>query len=107
MTSIIPFKVTQEAADYIAEIGLQEPFQRILDQIPKHFPFVHEIAVSLVDPQDLGGGPRVVFDVTRDHPASKDDSAGRQWNSWMIETFPPEVFQHFTLFPIYVPSNAR
>jgi hypothetical protein len=107
MSTTVPLSITQEATDYIAEKGLQQPFQRMLDNIPQHFRGLHGIAVSVMDPYDLGGEPRVIIDVTRDYRGLKDDPTEREWDRWVVETFPPEVFQYFVVTSICVPHHLR
>ncbi len=101
MTQTIPLTITSEASAFIADQGLQKTFQELLDNIPKHFSNLHGIAVSLMEPYDLGGGPVVMFDVTRDHPGLVDDPSERQWQHWVVGNYPPEEFEHFVLMTIY------
>jgi len=103
----LPLTITDDAAAYIAERGIKEPFQRMLDNIPRRIPFVHAVSVSLQEPYDLGGDPRVVLDVSRDHPGSLDDPAERQWIEWVVKSFTADDFQHFALLSSYTTSNAR
>ena len=63
MTATIPLKITQEAAEFIAEQGLEAPLQKMLDSIPQRIPAVHAISVCLQPPYDTGGGPCVILDV--------------------------------------------
>lgn len=107
MTITMPLAITPEAAGHIAKMGLQEPFQRMLENIPKRISGVHAIAVSLQDPYDLGGGPRVVIDVTRPHPHLDYDPTEENWERWIIENFPPKVFSHFCLLTIYEETDSR
>jgi hypothetical protein len=107
MSTTVPLSITQEATDYIAEKDLQQPYQQILDNLPRRFPDLQAIEVSVMDPYDLGGEPRVVFDVTRDDPGSLDDPTKQAWIDWFIEAFPPEVMQYFVVLSIYEPKHAR
>ena len=103
----VPVQVSAEAARFMEELGIQEPFQRMLDEIPKRFQAVYSIAVTLVEPVDEGGGDRIVFNVTREQPGEGSDPSRHQWRRWVIDHFPPEIFEHFVLLINYVESHAR
>jgi hypothetical protein len=106
-TATIPFTITPEAAAFIEERKLQVPFQRMLDNIPSRFPRVEEICVSLQYPQDDDDElPRVILDVQRDD-FEVDDPLEKNWDRWVIATFPPEEFSHFCLISNYGPANER
>jgi hypothetical protein len=64
----VPVTIAPEAAAYVAELGMQEPFQKMLDRIPQTVPGLHSVVVNLQEPHDLGDDPCVVFDVTRQDP---------------------------------------
>jgi hypothetical protein len=100
--STIPVEVSEEAARYIEQLGLQEPLQRMLDEIPKRFQAVHWIKVILEYIVDEGNRPSVAIDVAREHPGAGDDPSGRQFGRWVIETFPPEIWSHLVVMDIYV-----
>lgn len=103
--STIPVQVSEEAARHIEQLGIQEPFQRMLDEIPKRFQAVHWIKVGLEHIVDEGGRPVVAIDVAREYPGG-DDSSGRQFDRWVIETFPTEIWEHLVVMNIYVDAHA-
>src|SRR6266852_1369207 len=45
--STIPVQISEEAAQHIEQLGLQEPFQRMLDEIPKRIQATQWIKVGL------------------------------------------------------------
>lgn len=98
----MPLTITPEAADFIAAKGLQEPYRRMLDNIPLRIPGVRAIAVTLEWAFDHGDDPRLIFDVTRADPHLACDPAEGAWQRWVIATFPPEEFSHFCLLSNYV-----
>jgi hypothetical protein len=101
MTHTVPLTVTPEASRYIAERGLQEPFQRLLDNIPRCLPKVQAVSVGLQTAQNDPEDRRIIFDVTREKPRGDSDPAEDNWQRWVIENFPPEEFSHFCLLSIY------
>src|SRR5580704_16897536 len=90
--STIPVQVSEEATRYIEQLGIQEPYQRMLDAIPKRFQAVHWIKVGLEHIVDEAGRPVVAIDVARVYPG-RDDPSGREFGRWAIETFPPEIWE--------------
>ncbi len=99
--STIPIQISDEAGQHIEQLGLQEPFRQILDEIPKRFQAVHYIKVDLQHIYDEPGRLVVTIDVARGYPG-RDDPSGRQFDHWLIETFPTEIWEHFGLMNIYV-----
>ena len=85
-----PVQISEEAARFMEQEGIQEPYQRILDQIPKRFQAVHSIKVGLEQPVNEGEGPCVAFDVAREHPGGEDDPSGRQFGQWSSRCFRPK-----------------
>jgi len=106
-TTSIPFTISPDAAAYVAELGMQQPMEQMLDRIRQTVVGLRSIGVSLQPPYDLGGGPAVIFDVTMDNPHLEYDPTESRFQRWQIETFPPEVFQHFTMLTVYGPNHAR
>ena len=102
----IPVEVSDEAARHIEQLGLQEPFQRMLDEIPKRFQAVHWIKVGLEHIVDEAYRPVVAIDVARVHPGG-DDPSGRQFGRWVVETFPTEIWEHLIVDDIFVDAHAR
>jgi hypothetical protein len=103
----ISVEVSEEAAQHIEQCGLQEPFQRMLDEIPRRFQAVQWIKVGLEHIVDEAGRPVVAIDVARVYPGRDgDDPSGRQFGRWVTETFAPEIWQHFGVMNIYVDAHA-
>ncbi len=107
MPATIPLTVTQEAADFISEQGVNATYQRMLDNIPLRIPGTLAITVNLQPPFDSDGGSRVIFDVGRIETDPASDRAEENWQRWVIETFPAEQFQHFCLLSHFGIGNGR
>jgi hypothetical protein len=101
-----PLKIAPDAAAYVAELGMQPQFEQMLEHARQTIPGLRALDVTLQPPYDLGGGPCVVIDVTSDDPRTADHPTEREFGYWQIETFPPEVNQHFTLLLTYRPADA-
>ena len=102
----IPAQVSEEAAQYIERMGLQEPFQRMLKEIPKRIQAIHWIEVGLEHIVDEANRPVVVIHVARVYPG-RDDPSGRDFGAWETETFPPEICEHLGVHVTYVDAYAR
>jgi hypothetical protein len=105
-TTAITTLIAPEATTYVAELGLQPQFEQMLEHTRRTVPGLRSIAVELQPPYDVGGGPCVLIEATREDPHLEDDPTGRRWDQWQIATFPPEVFQHFVLIVLYEQPHA-
>ncbi len=101
VVSTIPIQVSDEAARHIEQMGLREPLQRLLDEIPKRIKTVQWIKVGLEHIVDEGGRSLVAIDAARVYPG-RDDPSGREFGRWVTETFPPEIWEHFGVNVTYV-----
>jgi hypothetical protein len=88
------------AAEHIAQLGLEREFEQMIEHAKQTVPGTRKIEVMLEgwpeDPSDL----RIVIMPHRPHPGG-DDPAHREWIAWLVDTFPPEVCQHFTMSSLY------
>src|SRR5262245_9888867 len=92
-TITVPTTIAAEATAYAAELGMEAPFQQMLDHIRQTVSGLRSIEVKLEHPYDLGGGPSVVFDVLIDSPNWEQDRTRWDLRDWEINTFPPDVLQ--------------
>jgi hypothetical protein len=102
----IPVAITPEATDYIAELGMREPFRQMLDHALRTIPGLREIRVTLQPAYDVGM-PCVLLEATKEAIPSGDDPTQREYAYWKSTTFPPQVGQHFVLVIDYGWPNAR
>ncbi len=103
-TTTIPATVSDEAAARIAELGVQGPFDRMVEQAVK-IPGLRRLEVSLAPAYDAGDDPRVILDAICDGAVfDPADPTGRTFSEWKVTTFPPEVFRHFCLLTSYESS---
>ncbi len=100
----VPIEISEEAALHIEQRGLQEPFQRMIDEIPRRFQAVQWIKVVLEHIVDEANRPVVSIDVARVYPG-RDDPSRHLFDRWAIETFPPEVWEQLGIMYVYVDAN--
>src|SRR5262249_27252432 len=105
-TTTVLLTVTPDAAAYVAELGMQEPFDQMLEHTRQTMAGLRAIRVTLQPPYDLGGGPCVLIEATTDDPRLGDDPSEREWARWQVGAFSPEVNQHFVLLVVYGPDHA-
>src|SRR5438034_6738237 len=92
----IPVTVSDEAAAFIAETGLRQEYEMMLEHTKQFIPNLHSVAVTRYDdPEDLDE-PRVVITAWYSVDPPDDISAWDEWVRWFVETFPPDVCRHLT-----------
>src|SRR5262249_39179344 len=91
----IPVTVEPEAAEFIAQRGLNKQFEMMVARAKQLFTDLRRIEV-MFDSDPTGNIPAAVLWAYRE-PESVGDSAEDQWTKWKLETFPPEVLLHLTL----------
>jgi hypothetical protein len=96
----IPVEVSFDAKVHIARLGLEREFEEMLEHVKQTVSGTRWIDVTLEDSPEEPGDLGVVISPHRPHPGG-NDPAHRQWDSWVIETFPPEVCMHFCLLSFY------
>ncbi len=102
-SAAIPIHVSQEAAAHIAELGMQQPFETMLEHTRATVPGLREIRVELEEDPRHVMEPKIVIYSHRDHPGPGYDGVDRRWGEWQITTFPPEVCWHFLMMTTYEP----
>jgi len=94
----VPVTIDPEAAELVAELGMQVELERMLDKAREVIPGLRRLQVVYGEPYDTGPDPAVVIDAYCD-PAFHE-AANQAWHAysrWKVTTFHPDVFQHFTL----------
>jgi hypothetical protein len=100
-TTTVPVTMTPKAEAYIAELGMKEPCEQMLDYIRQNVSGLRSITVNLQEPYDLGPDPCVIFDVVMADPHVQYDPTEKQFELWQIDHFPPEVLLHFVMLVAY------
>lgn len=100
--STIPISIRQEAADRIAELGLVNEFDRMMDFITQ-LSGVAALAVRLAHHPEGEDEPQVLVDAF--FPGEAGVIAGTRvawdkWCDWMVANVTPDFARHFMLMPI-------
>ena len=106
-TETIPLTITPEAAAHVAELGLREPFEQMLEHARQTIPGLRSLEVNLQPPYDIGGGECVIIDAYVTPPTGTNDPREREFNWWKSSTYSPEVSQHFCLLTTFQDCHAR
>jgi hypothetical protein len=104
--STVSVKIDPEAAKYVAELGAQEPFERMLEWIRQNVPGLCSVEANFEQDYECGTDHRVSFDATVEHRCPSHEPIRRAWLDWVIDTFPRQVSEHFTLLTMHVRDHA-
>lgn len=97
-TATIHTTVEPEAADLVAELGMQKELERMLEHARQSIPGLLRLQVMFAPPYDTGPDPSVVIEAHRDAAHREpDDQVWNQFSRWKIQAFSPDVCRHFTL----------
>src|SRR5438874_13643147 len=97
----IPVTITPEAAERVAELGMQRELDLMIEHTKQTVPGLHAIMVILEPRYDTGGEPGITLEALRDKPQVTYDPTEREWGRWQVTTFPPEVCEHFIMMTVY------
>ncbi len=107
-SSEVPVRVTDEAREWIARVGMQREFGRILAHTHQMVPGLRAIEVVLDPDPGETVGPGIVIGAMRDNPSAEFDQTDMEWGKWQVESFPPEVCLNFVMLSRYgAVANAR
>jgi hypothetical protein len=101
IASTIPITVTDEAKEFIAQLGTQREFEQMLEHTLQSIPDLRSIEVVL-DP-DLSGeiGPGIVMWAHRPDTGDAEDPTNWNWGAWKVRTFPPEMPMDIVMLSFY------
>jgi hypothetical protein len=105
----VPLVVTEEAASHVAQLGMQQELEQMLDWVRHHVISLLGIRVEMSGRSlPLGVRPCVFIRAHQGHPAENapPDLVEVDWVGWQFQTFPFEVYTHFTLICRYQPFVA-
>src|SRR5260370_347093 len=92
-TTTVPITVEPEAADRVAELGMQAGLERIVEHTRQTVPGLRAIEVQLALPYDTGDETSIIIQATMDDPHVEYDPTDTEWGKWQVRTFPPKVCQ--------------
>jgi hypothetical protein len=97
-TTVVPVNITSEAAQRIAERGLQTPIDQMIEQAVKMVPGIRRVEISLEGPYDTHDEPYLDAGAYRDYAlATEDISEEEAYVRWKIEYFPADVLWQVSL----------
>jgi hypothetical protein len=93
----IPVTNTPEAAQRVAELGMQRELRRVLEHTLRTIPTLKSIEVTLALPYDTADehGITIVANVAAVSPFVCEGE--RKWSAWTLGTFPREIWRYFHL----------
>ncbi len=100
-TTTIPLEIQPQAAELVAEIGMQAEFEKMLDYLRNNVEGLTNLTVKWGDPCDTGVEPRIVIEGEVDRSFDSVYQTETDLHNWMIAIFPPEVWWRF---PMYLSS---
>lgn len=103
--SSIPVTVTPEAAERVAELGMQGELEQMLEHTRQTVTGLQKIKLILEPSYDMGDDPFLTIEATRDQALCEaDDSTRREWSQWFVRHFTPDVVRHFGI-RVYFGAN--
>jgi hypothetical protein len=108
-TTDIPVLIEPDAAERIAELGLQKELDKMLDHAKQTVPGLHRLRVEVDYRANMGEEDALTIWAYREYPGGEpeNDRADRQFGLWAIDTFPPDVKRWVVLISIYEEPNGR
>lgn len=96
----IPVTIQPEAAAFLAEIGQERELEMMLEHAKATIPHLRALDAVLHDFPETGP-PGLTIDAHREPYDGPFGRADREFGDWMVETFPPEVLQSFSLLSFH------
>jgi|SRR5262245_49128501 len=98
-TVTVPVNITPEAAERIAERGLKEPLDQMIEQAVKLVPGIRSIEIHLDGPYETHDEPYLAAFVYRDGGLRVGSTPEEdRYSHWTIESFSPDVWSQISLF---------
>jgi hypothetical protein len=102
----VPIIIDREAAAQVAELGMQAEFEQMLEHTRQTVPELRRIEVILVPAYDTDDDAGIVIQAMRCPANLNDDATQREWGSWKVTTFSPDVCRHFVMWVVYETADA-
>jgi hypothetical protein len=94
-TITVPVNITPEAAQRIAERGLRESLDQMIEQAVKTVPGIRRVEITLEGPYDTHDEPYLSAIAYRDPQFYQESDPispeKKQYDRWEIETIPDDV----------------
>jgi hypothetical protein len=108
LTTDIPCKISPEAAARLAELGIRQGFEQMLEHAARCVSDLRRLEVTLEPPYEEGEEPRVVINAAVGYRDGDPLNPGFQrWSEWVGRTTPPDISRHVTLLIWDEPIDER
>jgi hypothetical protein len=106
--STVQTTIAPDAAARVQELGLEQEFKMMREQLPRIIPDLRAIEVSLDYPPDYDDDPMVTLITYQPEYSGEGlEPTDREYDLWLIKTFGPDVLRHFVRLIIYETPNER
>lgn len=102
----ISVTITPEAAARVAELGMQQPVEQMIEHTRQTVPALRRIELILEPAYDTGPDPYLTIMAYTNRPYTPGDTIARDWGLWKMSTFPPQVYQHIAMLIEYEADHA-
>jgi hypothetical protein len=99
-TATVPVTITPEAAARVAELGMQKELDLMLEHTRQVVRGLRAIKVVLEPCYETRDEPGITIWAVSPAAEDSEDRTEWDWGSWLVETFPPQVFEHFVMMTI-------
>jgi hypothetical protein len=96
----VPLTITEEAAERLAELGMHAEFERMLEHTRQTVPGLRAMRVAIRPVYDTHEDTGITIEAIVDETYRPEDRTWWQWQDWLHDTFPPHVFEHFSMTPM-------
>ena len=96
-SATIPVTITPEAAARVAELGMQQAVEQMIEHTRQTVPALRRIELILEPPYDTGDDPYLTIQAHTDRPFRREDTTEQEWGMWKITTFAPQIYQHIAM----------
>lgn len=105
----IPVTFTAEATERIAELGLQNEVQQMIEHVKQAVPDVVAIDVEQWYDYESGGPAFLTIRVWKPGVMHSLDDFGPadEWHTWLYRTYPADVRQWFTFDLLFRDEHGR
>lgn len=108
--SNIPITITPEASAHVAKLGYEREFEEMLEHTLQTIPRIRRIEVSVQDdPEGVDIPVVMIHPFLAPSPDDAEEGHDAAWGKWVVQVYPPQVFEHFVLitFDDHETTNGR
>ena len=105
-TTTVPIVIMPDAAERVAELGIQAEVQEMIEHARQTVPGLREIRLILEPSYDTAPHPYLTIEAICEPGTLENFDRSERWDRWQISRFPPEVNQHITLLVFDGPNHA-